>query len=78
MSTSTISADGQTRVPEEVREALRLREGDRLTWEVQSGTVSVTVATGRPAFWRWEGFLKGGADDAVADVEQARAMRGRD
>lgn len=77
MSTSTISGDGQTTVPEEIREALQVREGDRLTWEVRNGAVSVTATTDRPAFWRWEGFLKGGSEDAVTDVEKARAMRGR-
>lgn len=75
MSTSTVASDGQTRVPKEVREALRLRAGDKLTWQVRGGKVAVT--TERPAFWRWEGFIKVGPGDVVEDVAKARELEGR-
>lgn len=76
MPTSTLTSDGQTTVPKEVREALHLEEGARLTWEVHGGKVAVT--TERPAFWRWEGFIKVGPGDVVEDVARARERRGRD
>jgi len=75
MSTSTVIRDGQTTVPEEVREALHLEDGDKLTWEVQGRTVAVT--TERPALWKWEGFIKVGSGDVVKDIEEARKTMGR-
>ena len=75
MPTSTLTGDGQTTVPEEIREALHLAEGDKLSWEIRGGKVVVT--TERPAFWRWEGFIKVGAGDVVEDVAKARELRGR-
>ena len=46
--TSTITSKGQTTVPKEVRDALDVGPGDKTTWEVNGGRVSVT--TERPAF----------------------------
>jgi bifunctional DNA-binding transcriptional regulator/antitoxin component of YhaV-PrlF toxin-antitoxin module len=62
-------------VPKEVREALHLEEGAQLTWEVRGGQVVVT--TERPAFWRWEGFIKVGPGDVVDDVARARELQER-
>jgi bifunctional DNA-binding transcriptional regulator/antitoxin component of YhaV-PrlF toxin-antitoxin module len=59
-------------VPPEVREALHLEAGDQLTWEVHGEKVAVT--TERPAFWRWEGFIKVGPGDVVDDVAKAREL----
>ena len=75
MPTSTITSKGQTTVPKEVRDALDLEPGDKLTWEVSGGHVAVT--TERPAFWRWAGSVKGGPDDPVQAVAEARKRRGR-
>jgi looped-hinge helix DNA binding domain, AbrB family len=75
MPRSTITSKGQTTVPKEVREALDVGPGDKITWEVNGGRVSVT--TERPAFWRWIGSVKGGPDDAVQAVAEARKRRGR-
>jgi AbrB family looped-hinge helix DNA binding protein len=75
MPTSTLTGEGQTTVPKEVREALHLEEGDTLTWEVRGGKVAVT--TQRPAFWRWEGFIKVGPGDVVDDLAKARELQGR-
>jgi len=35
------------------------------------------VTTERPAFWRWIGTVKGGPDDPVQAVAEARSRRGR-
>ena len=75
MPVSTMTSKGQTTVPKEVREALDLGPGDKLTWEVSGGRVAVT--TERPAFWRWVGSVKGGPDDSVQAVAEARKRRGR-
>jgi AbrB family looped-hinge helix DNA binding protein len=68
MPTSTITSKGQTTVPKEVRDALDVGPGDKITWEVRGG---------RPAFWRWEGFIKHGPTDVVKAVHEARKRRGR-
>ena len=75
MPTSTITSKGQTTVPKEVRDALDVGPGDKITWEVNGGRVS--VSTERPAFWQWEGFIKHGPTDVVKAVHEARKRRGR-
>lgn len=75
MPMSTMTSKGQTTVPKEVREALDLEPGDKLSWEIKGGRVSLT--TERPAFWRWEGFIKHGPRDVVKVVAEARKRRGR-
>jgi antitoxin PrlF len=75
MPTSTMTSKGQTTVPKEVRDALDLNVGDKLTWEIRGGKVAVT--TERPAFFRWEGFIKSSSGDVVKEIEEARKRRGR-
>jgi AbrB family looped-hinge helix DNA binding protein len=75
MARSTITSKRQTTVPKEVCDALEVGPGDKITWEVQGGRVAVTTA--RPALWRWAGTVKGGPDDAVQAVADARKRRGR-
>ncbi|HEV7242906.1 MAG TPA: type II toxin-antitoxin system PrlF family antitoxin [Thermoanaerobaculia bacterium] len=75
MPTSTITSKGQTTVPKEVRDALDLGPGDKLTWEISGGHVAIT--TERPALYRWKGVIKHGPADAVQAVAEARKTRGR-
>lgn len=75
MPSSTITSKGQTTVPKEVRDALDVGPGDKLTWEINGGRVAIT--TERPALYRWRGFIKHGPADAVKAVAEARKMRGR-
>jgi antitoxin PrlF len=75
MPVSTITSKGQTTVPKEVREALDLEPGAKLTWEIRGGKVAIT--TERPLLWELEGFIKHGEPDAVKAVAAARKMRGR-
>jgi AbrB family looped-hinge helix DNA binding protein len=74
MPASTITSKGQTTVPKEIRDALDLEPGDKITWEINGGRVAVT--TERPALYRWKGFIKHGPD-AVTAVARARKTRGR-
>jgi hypothetical protein len=39
--------------------------------------LDVGVTTERPALWRWAGSVKGGPDDPVQAVAEARKRRGR-
>jgi antitoxin PrlF len=75
MPNSTMTSKGQTTVPKEIRDALDLKPGARLTWQVNGGRVEVSTA--RPAFWRWAGFIKDGPADVVKAVHEARERRGR-
>ena len=75
MATSTMTSKGQTTVPKEVRDALAVGAGDKLTWEIKGGRVAIT--TERPALYRWEGVIKHGPADAVQAVIEARKTRGR-
>lgn len=75
MPRSTMTSKGQTTVPKEVREALRLEAGDRLTWEIRGGQAAVTSE--RPALYRWEGFIKTATRDVVEEIAEARKRRGR-
>ena len=43
--------------------------------EVRGGTVAIT--TERPALWALAGSIKGGPDDPVQAVAEARRRRGR-
>jgi AbrB family looped-hinge helix DNA binding protein len=38
---ATLTAKGQVTVPKAVREALGLRQGDQLSWELEDGSVRV-------------------------------------
>ena len=75
MPTSTLTSKGQTTVPKEVREALDLDTGDKLTWEIRGGKVAVT--TERPSLLDFEGFIKNSSGDVVAEIAEARKRRGR-
>lgn len=56
MKYSKITAKGQTTVPKEVRDALGLKPGDRVTYEVREGTVTLKR---QPTFRDIAGMLKG-------------------
>ena len=45
MAITTVTAKGQVTVPKAIREALGLRQGDRLAWEVHNGEARVKVVT---------------------------------
>jgi len=75
MARSTITSKRQTTIPKEVCEALDVGPGDKITWEVNGRRVAVT--TEQPGLWRWLGTVKGGPDDAVEAVAEARKRRGR-
>jgi len=75
MPVSTMTSKGQTTVPKEVREALDLTPGAKLQWEVRGGKVA--ISTERAALWALAGSVKGGPNDPVQAVAEARKRRGR-
>ena len=42
---ATVTAKGQVTVPKAIREALGLRQGDRLSWEVENGAARVKLVS---------------------------------
>ena len=58
-----------------MRDALGLKAGDKLTWEVDGRRVIIT--TERAALWQFAGTVDGGPDDPVRAVHEARRRRGR-
>ena len=48
MLTSKITSKARTTIPQPVREALHVREGDELAYEIERGRVIVTKATRAP------------------------------
>jgi AbrB family looped-hinge helix DNA binding protein len=75
MPTSTLTTKGRTTVPKEVRDALALRPGDKLSWQIDGGRVAIT--TDRPSLLDFEGFIKNSSGDVVAEIAEARKRRGR-
>ncbi len=75
MPTSTLTTKGQTTVPKEVRDALALEPGDKLSWQFHGGRVAIT--TDRPFLLDFEGFIKNSSGDVVAEIAEARKRRGR-
>ena len=49
MITSKITSKAQTTIPQAVREALRVREGDELAYKIERGRVIMTKAVRTPA-----------------------------
>lgn len=45
MEVATLTAKGQVTVPKMVRDALGLRQGDQLSWELEDGSVRVRAVT---------------------------------
>jgi len=74
MPTSTLTTKGRTTVPKEVRDALALEPGDKLSWQIDGGRVAIT--TDRPSLLDFEGFIKNTSGDVVAEIAEARKRRG--
>jgi AbrB family looped-hinge helix DNA binding protein len=75
MVRTRLSIKGRTTVPKEIREALGLKPGDKLYWEVRGGRVTVTAE--RSSLLDLEGFIKNSSGDVVAEIAEARKRRRR-
>lgn len=49
MITSKLTSKAQTTIPQPVREALKVREGDELAYKIERGRVILTKASQGPA-----------------------------
>ncbi len=67
MITSRLSSKAQTTIPQPVRAALGLREGDEITYAIEAGRVILTRA--RPAHSVDDPFATFAEWDSPADAE---------
>jgi antitoxin PrlF len=76
MPVSTLTSKGQTTIPKEVRDFLRIAAGDRLDFVPQAdGTVTLRAATVEVAALK--GILHRQGMEAVSLAEMERAVRDR-
>jgi AbrB family looped-hinge helix DNA binding protein len=69
MTHSTITSKGQTTVPVRVREALHLKPGDKILYEIQGDAVVIRPHPGAMAVF---GALKPTSGKAAVPFEEAR------
>jgi len=78
MSHSTVTSKGQTTIPGEIREALRIKPGDRLQYQIQGDHATLRIHPGTKAL---KGALAStkGKDLSFAEIRRtAAAERSRD
>lgn len=66
---SILTSKGQTTVPSRIREALRLKAGDRILYEIKGDTVVIRPHPGAMAVF---GSLKPSGDKAGIPLAEAR------
>ncbi|MFD0895537.1 AbrB/MazE/SpoVT family DNA-binding domain-containing protein [Luteolibacter ambystomatis] len=69
MTHSTITSKGQTTLPSQIREALHLKPGDRISYEIQGDAVVIRHQPGAMAVF---GTLKSAPDQAGVEFKEAR------
>jgi AbrB family looped-hinge helix DNA binding protein len=62
-------------LPKEVREALRLRPGSLVDFEIERGRVILRRRVPEEAFDRWEGYLRGKIPPTDVLMEELRGER---
>ncbi|MGH3089442.1 MAG: AbrB/MazE/SpoVT family DNA-binding domain-containing protein [Rubrobacteraceae bacterium] len=72
-----ITSKGQITIPKEVREALGVKEGDSLVFEVEDGGARVSVERKPVSFADYAGAWREGKGKSMEEiVEEIRWMRG--
>jgi antitoxin PrlF len=77
MNHSTVTTKGQTTIPGEIRQALKIKPGDRLEYAVEGDHATIRVHPGTRAL---KGALASGKgkDLSFAQIRQAAAKAARD
>jgi antitoxin PrlF len=65
MITSKLTSNSRTTIPQPIRAALRLRQGDKLAYEIQGDRVVLSRA--QPLPYRGESFTRFSEWDSAAD-----------
>jgi len=72
-----LSSKGQITIPREVRQALRLRQGDTVVFEVDEGGVRLRPGHPSTVFQQYAGILRSGQGQTVKEiVAEVRRQRG--
>jgi AbrB family looped-hinge helix DNA binding protein len=76
MTHSTVTTKGQTTIPGEIRQALKIKPGDRLEYAVEGDHATIRVHPGTRAL---KGALSSrkGSDLSFAQIRQAAAKAAR-
>ena len=70
-----VTSKGQITLPREVREALSLKPGSHVDFEVERGRVILRRRVPREAFDRWRGYLRGKVPPTDELMEELRGER---
>lgn len=68
--TAKVSSKGQITIPLDVRNALRLREGDTVKFVVNDGTATVQLDSPRSSVAAWAGALREGEGKTIEQISQ--------
>ncbi len=74
--TAKITSKGQITIPQEVRRALGVKEGDRLSFEEREGEMRIIPIRTESVFARYQGIGPGKPMSKKALVKKWREMRG--
>jgi antitoxin PrlF len=72
---ATVTSKGQITLPKAVREALGLRPGSQVEFEIEGHRVTLRRQIPQQAFDRWEGFLRGKIPPTDVLMEELRGER---
>lgn len=74
---ATVRTKGVVTIPQDVRRAVRLEEGDEVIVSVRNGEVVLTPATvvPRDQAWFWTPEWQAGEAEADADIQAGRVTR---
>lgn len=70
-----VTSKGQITLPKEIREALSLKPGSHVDFEVEGGRVILRRRVPREAFDRWRGYLRGKIPPTDKLMEELRGER---
>jgi AbrB family looped-hinge helix DNA binding protein len=74
-----VTSKGQLTIPSEVRQALGIREGDSIVFEVEGGEMRVRVARRPVSFADYAGIWREGEGLSLEEVDEyVRDLRGRE
>ena len=78
MPTATLTSKGQTTIPREVREFLKVKSGDKLEFKINTGDNSVSLKAANLHVSELRGLLKRDGMRPYNPAERKLALKARD